>query len=289
MRLALGTAQFGLDYGVANQAGRPGLGEVRTILEYGRARGLDVLDTAVDYGDCIARLGEIGVEGWDVVSKLPAVPAACGDVVAWVTTTVEKSLTQLGIKRLYALLLHRPQQLRGPHGELLYEALLRLKRDGLVRKIGISIYDPQELDLLVGSFPPDIVQAPFNVLDRRLLESGWLDRLAAQRVEVHTRSVFLQGLLLLAPEARPKKFDRWLPTWERWDSWLAETGVSAVQGSLNFVLSFAAIDKVVVGVDSAAQLAEIIDASLAASPPVPDSLKESDSDLVNPSNWATLA
>lgn len=289
MRLALGTAQFGLNYGIANRSGQPTLGEVCSILDYGRARGMDTLDTAVDYGDCMARLGEIGVEGWSVVSKLPAIPAGCSDVVAWVTQTVEKSLAQLGVNRLYALLLHRPQQLRGPGGELLYEALLRLKRDGSVHKIGISIYDPEELHFLVEEFPPDIVQAPFNVLDRRLLASGWLARLAEQKIEVHTRSVFLQGLLLLAPEARPKKFGRWQSTWERWDSWLAETGVSAVQGSLNYVLSFSAIGKVVVGVDSVAQLAEIIDASLTATPPVPDNLKETDSDLVNPTNWAALA
>jgi aryl-alcohol dehydrogenase-like predicted oxidoreductase len=289
VRLALGTVQFGTNYGVANAGGQVPVDEVRRILGYARDHGIDMLDTAIAYGDSESRLGSIGVASWRVVSKLPSLPEGCPDVAAWVRTSVRGSLNRLGVSRLYAVLLHRPEELLTAGGDALYRALQALKSEGLVRRIGISIYEPAELDAIVARFPVDVVQAPFNILDRRLLEAGWLARLKAQGAELHVRSVFLQGLLLMPAGQRPRKFERWQSLWDGWHGWLAQAGVTPLQACVRYVMRFAEIDAAVVGVDSLAQLAQIVQSGDGELPAVPTSLGCVDADLLNPARWNALA
>lgn len=285
-RLALGTVQFGIPYGVANRNGKVGRDESAAILTLGRSRGIDTLDTAIAYGDSEEQLGVIGVSGWRVVTKLPAIPDACRDVATWVADSTAQSLRRLQVPRVFGLLLHRPADLLGNQGEPLYRALNDLKDRGLVEKVGFSIYGPEELPVLVEQFPPDLVQAPFSIVDRRLASSGWLDRLSAAGVEVHVRSVFLQGLLLMPAGDRPARFSRWSALLSRWDGWLSERGMTALQASLRFALSYPRIDRVVVGVENRHQLEAILDASDAPDAPVdvPEIASE-DPDLVNPARW----
>lgn len=284
MKLALGTVQFGLPYGVANRTGRVGDGEAVAILELARSRGMDTLDTAIGYGESEARLGAIGIQGWQVVSKLPSIPAGCEDINAWVSTAVSGSLARLNIPRLYGLLLHRPHELLGEHGQTLYRALQRLKSEGLVEKIGVSIYEPSPLDHLLGRYDLDLLQSPFSILDRRLLDSGWMKRLAQHGVELHVRSVFLQGLLLMHG-TRPVAFRRWDSVWESYDSWLSDQGITAAQACLSYVTSFPEVSKVVIGVDSVLQLQENIDASEGDPATVPFGDGTNDPDLLDPFRW----
>lgn len=286
MKLALGTVQFGLNYGIANQRGQVTLNEARSILERAEAAGLDTLDTAIDYGNSEQRLGDIGVSQWKVVSKLPAIPDGCLDVAAWVDATVAAALQRLGIRQLRGLLLHRPGQLYGEQGDVLYSALNRLKAEGVVQKIGVSIYHPDELTELTKNFSFDMVQLPFNIIDHRLIDSGWLSRLSQQGTEVHVRSVFLQGLLLMKPADRLKKFARWQPLWTQWEQWLADVELTPLQACLRFALAQPQIGRVIVGVDSLMQFNEILQAAEGDFPGIPPGLLVCDDpELLNPGNW----
>jgi len=284
-RLALGTVQFGLEYGVANQAGRVQLEDVRNILQEAAAQGIDTLDTAIAYGESESALGQAGVNGWNVVTKLPTLPEGCADVAGWVEAQMEGSLKRLGVRQLYGVLLHRPEQLLGEDGNSLFKALQHLKAQGITRKIGVSIYGPEEIDRLMAERQFDLVQAPLNILDRRLVESGWARRVKDQGTELHVRSAFLQGLLLMAPDQRPGKFARWQPVWSEWTRWLGETGLTPLHACLRYVLGVEEVDKVVVGVDSVRHLQEILAASHAPLPSLPNWPQPIDSDLINPSCW----
>lgn len=287
-RLALGTAQFGLPYGIANQAGQVTRPEAKTMLQLAAANGIDTLDTAIAYGESETCLGEIGVRGFKLVTKLPAVPDSCANVNSWVQEQVATSLGRLGVGALYGLLLHRPEQLLGSNGKELYQALQDLKDNGQVQKIGISIYVPSELEPLISQYRFDLVQAPFNLVDRRLHTTSWLQRLKDESVEIHTRSAFLQGLLLMPRAAIPPKFAPWNDLWERWHQWLSAHAASAVQACLAFPLSFPEIDRIVVGADSVNQLGQIISA---AGSDVLDDLPDlhcDAEDLINPARWAHL-
>lgn len=284
-RLALGAAQFGLPYGVANQTGQISRDEAVRILDHAWSAGLDTLDTAIAYGDSEQRLGEFGVGRWHVISKLPPMPESCTDVAGWAEESVTASLSRLKIKKLRSLLLHRPQELLSARGQTLYAALDALKTQGLVDKIGVSIYDPQELDPLWSHFHFDLVQAPFNILDRRLVTTGWLSRLKQVDTEVHVRSVFLQGLLLMHSASRSSYFQRWQPLWAQWHQWLADTKLTPLQACLGFVLARPQIDRVIVGVDSLKHLQDILAVVEETGIEPPAHLLSADLDLINPSNW----
>ena len=288
VRLALGTVQLGLPYGIANKTGQVSLSEVEDLLDFARSSGIELLDTAVAYGESESLLGEIGVDGFHVVTKLPAVPENGRDISGWVEQQVHSSLRRLRLPRLYGLLLHAPAQLLEADGAKLSVGLEEMRRQGLVEKIGISIYSPNELEAIFPLFPLGMVQAPLNLVDRRLVETGWLQRLRSEGVEIHVRSVFLQGLLLMPLQEIPHKFARWTPLWEAWHSWLRKTGISPQAACLNFARSFAEIDRVIVGVDSLSQLQDLVGAVNATEPTDWPRIASSDAELVNPSLWNRL-
>lgn len=288
MKIALGTVQFGLQYGIANNVGRTALADVKDILQLAASIGLDTLDTAIAYGDSESVLGQAGVDQWQVVTKLPAVPDGVPDVTAWVTAQIEASLRRLGIRQLHGVLLHRPEQLLGKDGREIVYALQHIKALGHTRKIGVSAYSPEEIDKLAGILHLDLVQAPLNILDRRLVMSGCAQRLKEQGTEVHVRSAFLQGLLLMPESRRPEKFQRWNALWAHWHQWLRESSMTAVQACLAYATSVQEVDRIVVGVDSLAHLNEILTSSHARLGTLPDFAQLVDADLINPSVWNQL-
>ena len=289
VRLALGSVQFGLAYGIANRGGQVTRAEAGEIVGMARSAGVDTIDTAIGYGDSEACLGSIGVTDLRVITKLPGLPVGLADVRPWIEKEFTQALLRLQLTQVYGLLLHRPSDLLGPHGPALFDAMTALKDQQKVVKIGVSIYAPSELNALTARFNFDLVQAPFNLLDQRLNSSGWLDRLKEKDVEVHTRSAFLQGLLLMSRADIPSKFDRWNGLWDRWHQWLQTSDSTALQACLAFPLSFEQIDRVVVGADSPDQLAQIIRATRqTTSVNLLDltDLQSNDENLVNPARWA---
>ena len=288
MKLALGSVQFGLPYGIANQDGQVSKDEARIIVENARLAGIDTLDTAIAYGESETCLGEVGVAGFKVVTKLPAIPDNIQDVDSWVSDQIQTSLQRLNVTCLYAVLLHRSDQLLGPESGALSQALKKLKETGIVQKIGLSIYAPSELDVVMDIMSFDIVQAPFNVVDQRLYTSGWMQKLHSSGVEIHTRSAFLQGLLLMAPVSVPKIFNHWLPLWSDWNRWLSINKMSAVEACIGFVNDYPQITKVVVGVVSYEQLQQIIMASKLNICPDWPLISSDDERLINPSCWNNL-
>jgi aryl-alcohol dehydrogenase-like predicted oxidoreductase len=288
MKLALGTAQFGLKYGVANTTGQVGAEAAALILDRARSLGVAVLDTAIAYGDSEEVLGSLGATDFCIVTKLPEHPEDKADLASWVDTQIARSLGRLGGDSLYGVLLHRPAQLLAPNGNKLFDALLRLKADGRVSKIGVSIYAPEELEALFGRFAIDLVQAPMNIIDRRLVTTGWADRLKMDGVEIHTRSAFLQGLLLMTKQARPAKFTPWAMIWNEWERWLAASSLTPTEACIRYVCNVPQVDRVVVGVDSITQLDEIAGAVGAPLDDLPDFSYLEDLRLLNPALWSQL-
>lgn len=287
-KLALGTAQFGQAYGIANKLGQVTHADAKAMLKLAFANSIDTLDTAIAYGESEACLGEIGTQGFNLVTKLPRLPKDCKDIPVWVQHEVGASLDRLGVTDVYGLLLHYPEQLLGPSGLDLYKELQELKVSGRVKKIGISIYSPSELTILYPRYSFDLVQAPFNLVDQRFYHSGWLQRLKDDDVEVHTRSSFLQGLLLMAQEDIPDKFSHWDKLWRTWHRWLADHDILAIQACLAFPLSFSEIDRVIVGANSLSQLSEIVSAANDQREFNFPDLQCEDENIINPANWNKL-
>jgi aryl-alcohol dehydrogenase-like predicted oxidoreductase len=288
MKLALGTVQFGTDYGAFNPGGRPDEAAVAACLDRAEAAGIDTLDTARAYGASEDVLGRLAApRRFRIVTKVAPLGEAGADAIA---RSVEASLAALRADRVRALLLHDAADLAGPDGDRVWAALDRLRSEGLIEKAGVSVYAPEAAVALAGRYPVDIVQAPYSVFDQRMRTSGAFAALAERGVEIHVRSVFLQGFALADPAALPPGLAAHRGLLERFRAAAAAAGATPLQLALTAVLGEAAVARAVLGVDGPAQLEEILAAARAPAPDVDLSgCASGDLALLNPSTWRRAA
>ena len=285
-KLALGTVQFGMDYGI-NSGIKVEQNEVRKIVNLARKSGITLIDTAQLYGSSEKVLGNVNTVDFDIVTKSRAFEQ---DIINeneanLVINDLDHSLKLLKQKSLYAFLVHHGEDLLKPGGEMIFNKLQILKEQGLVKKIGFSAYIDNQLIKIIERFDIDIIQLPMNILDNRLINNGLLNKLYSRGIEIHTRSVFLQGLLLMDMDKRPKYFDRWSNLWKFWYEWLTDNKLSPLEASIRYMISKPEISRVLVGVDNKEQLKNIVNASDGNVPTIPEELKTDDPDLLNPGNW----
>lgn len=283
-RIVLGGAQLGLPYGILNGGETLSREEVARILDTAVDHGIDAIDTAIAYGQSESIIGETAQNRFKIISKLPPIPSDVSNVSQWVRTQVDASLSRLKCTSLNALLLHRSQDLTDAHGAELYAAINSLKVEKIIQRFGVSIYTPDELNGIIGTFDIDVVQAPLNVFDRRIL--GVIDQLTALNIELHVRSVFLQGVLIAKPENRPQRFQPWSEHFARFDEWVLSSGVSAMACCLGFALQQSGVAKLVIGTTSPESLTEIMTSIPNMKLEVPADLQSSSEQLIDPRVWS---
>ena len=287
-KLALGTVQWGMSYGIAGR-GQPEAAEVGAILAAATRAGISVLDTAHAYGSSEEVIGTQSLAApMRVVTKTRPVrssrieTAACDAVEA----ALEQSFQRLRRSSVYAVLVHDAGDLLVPGADRLWKLLERYRAAGSIGRIGVSVYTPAQCRAVAAAFPLEIVQLPFNIYDQRFLESGALAELKAGGVEVHARSAFLQGLLLMPPAALPAHFDGIRDHHARFHAFAATHGVSPLKAALAFCLRQADIDHVVVGCEKVGQIEEILTAAAVEAPLLlPQSFALTDVNIIEPSRW----
>lgn len=284
MKLAIGTAQFGMEYGIANRNGQVTLSDAARILNVGSQFGVDTIDTAAAYGTSELVLGQIGVTDWKIVTKLPLEEDDSCSISSWLETHIDKALARLKIKNLHGLLIHRSSQITAQNAKAISQAVARAKEDGKITNFGVSIYNPDELDRIYALVHPELVQVPLNAFDRRILESGWLTRLHSDGVEVHARSAYLQGLLLVAPSELPDQFAPWRPLFSAWWDWLQSNALDPAHACLSYLNDYR-INTVVIGVDELWQLEHAVAESKSFSPAILPDFSCRDVNLIDPTYW----
>jgi aryl-alcohol dehydrogenase-like predicted oxidoreductase len=278
-RLALGTAQFGLAYGLNNQTGQPTTLAVAEVLAAAQAAGLTLLDTAAAYGNSEARLGELVGDNasFKLITKLPAGPPA------QVAQHLAESLARLRRGQLYGVLFHAFEPLQAEPAA--WQALQAARSAGQVARIGVSLYHPHEAEwLLAQGWDVDLVQVPFNVLDQRF--ATVLPQLAARGVEVHVRSAFLQGLLLREPASLPTFFQPLAPKLAQLRALAHDAGVPLAAALLLFAAYAPGVARAVIGVDSVANLHENLSAASYLS--AAESLRPALAELAEPTDTFIL-
>jgi len=290
-RLGLGTVQFGLDYGVSNRAGRPAEREIAAILARVPGAGVGFIDTAPAYGEAELLIGRYlpPGHGLRIITKANAImdTTITARHGRQVLDSLAASLDRLKVNAVHGFLVHQSEDLARTGWQHLVDAMLEARTRGWTKRIGASVYNSDQLALVESRFHPELVQLPLNVLDRRPIATGLLARLKSAGVEVHARSVFLQGLLLMGPDELPEFFAplrqtivRLRETWQR-------RGQSALSGCLSFAFRQPEIDAVIVGVNRLNEF-EQIEAAVA-------SLTDADADIaldqpvdpayLDPSRW----
>ncbi len=283
MELALGTVQWGMAYGIAGRQSVVPDKEVRCILEVASRRGVSLLDTAAAYGDIEQRLGHL-MNGlpFRVVSKIPPLPCCDSDQDAaiWAVAKAQKSHDRLG-SRLCGMLCHRAEDLSGPRGRLVWRELSAWARSENVR-LGASVYDPSMALDLASDVGIEFTQLPGNVFDQRVALKM---PVTPDKLKVHLRSVFLQGLLLMDADLASTRLPVAANALKLWRAWCIERDMSPLVAALSVVKSFAAVSIVVVGVDSQAQFIQIADAWSVAEPIHAPELAQHASIIIDPRLW----
>jgi aryl-alcohol dehydrogenase-like predicted oxidoreductase len=292
-KIAIGTVQFGVSYGVSNDGGQTSKHEVNKILQYAHDVGINTLDTASNYGCSEAVIGDFiqnnnNLLDFDIVTKIPNFPGdSINDYnICELIENFKLSCEKLGKIFIYGLHIHNCENLFLPGGDKLLREIEQLKIDGFIKKIGISVYNSDQIDRILDNFSIDLIQIPINILDQRLVNSGHLSKLKHNDIEIHARSVFLQGLLLMPIENIDPWFDPIKKVLYRFNIEARKRNLSALQLAFGFVQNIPEVDKIIVGVNTLKQLKEIVNIESTYFDPSEFSCLSVDNlKFINPSNW----
>ncbi len=263
-KLGLGSAQFGLDQ-QASGRGRPRDAEARDILAIAARAGLGVMEVGGHSAAADTTLAQIMPRPNPFRLTITTVRPDRGADFA--EAEIRAQMLRLGVESVDTILAPSATDLFSSNGPVLWERLRALRDEGLCRKIGVSVYASDDPVGLARRFKPDVVQAPASLLDQRLLIDGTLSELAGMGIEVHLRSIFLNGLLFLPPDRAPHHLKAAAGRISRARRLIAEGRSDPLQAALGFALSRPEASAVLVGVASASEMSAVI---AAASSPPPD-------------------
>jgi aryl-alcohol dehydrogenase-like predicted oxidoreductase len=257
-KLTLGSVQFGTDYGITNNSGAVARDEVYKILSYALRSGITTIDTAPGYGNAEEVLGGFSdIQSFEVISKLS--PALKGSKSSEIIKTINGSLSRLNIPKLHKVLLHRFEDVSGNEWPQIERELLKAKELGMVSGIGVSLYNPDELEYILDNKTGiDSIQVPLNVFDQRFFENNLLERARDKNIEVQVRSIFLQGLLLTEVDELKTYFHQYRPFLKNYSDALGHYAVSKFQAAMGIALDNELINQVLFGVCSVNQIKEVV-------------------------------
>tara|TARA_B100000959_G_C14853849_1_gene571296 strand:+ start:219 stop:1088 length:870 start_codon:yes stop_codon:yes gene_type:complete len=254
-RIILGSANFSLKYGLANNFNKINLKEIKKIIRSCEKNDINFIDTSKGYGDSEKLIGNLKNKKWNIITKIPKIELnKKKDIEIRIFKSIEDSLNNLKVRKLYAVLLHDENQLLCKNAVFVYDILRKLKKNKLVKKIGVSFYSSKKLIKIISAFNIDLVQIPINYINRDFLKNNILKKIKNKKIEIHARSIFLQGLLLKNNIKHKKfiKFYKFLNEWHKINKF------SKLETSLNFINSIKYVDKYVLGFENLKQINEIL-------------------------------
>lgn len=283
-RVFLGTAQFGLDYGVTNKLGKLSKRNISRILDESKDLGVIGLDTSPNYGDSEILLGDLGIKNFQICTKLPSISSTNHNLKRTIKNHLETSLKNLKIDFIDYYLLHDEKNLYQENSDEIFEELLQHKKNGLLKKIGVSIYSYSQLMDYPQKEKLDLVQGPYNLADSRFYSSGLCDFLEEKNIEFHARSIFLQGILLADHETLPYYFKRYKKFFSEFKDLEKKLRCNKLELCLNYVLNSKKISASIIGIDSYEHLHEIFEAVNTKIDLFELNCKP-DEGLINPQRW----
>ena len=251
-KLAIGTVQFGLDYGIANQNGKVNTNQIQSILNFAHENNINTIDTAKAYGDSEKSIGnylKLKKKTWYIITKISN---SDKNLIEQILDSKEK-LTVLPT----IILAHSANLFLDP---MFQSKLQETKDKKLVHSIGVSLYSEEEINQVLDSkIKPDVIQLPMNILDTRLYRCGVLSKLFDREIEIHVRSAFLQGLFYLSKAELEDGFEDVIPYLEKLKSISIDIGLTLSELSLLWLVSLKEVSKIIIGVDNVNQLKTHLD------------------------------
>ena len=258
MKLSIGTAQFGFKYGICNKGGIVNNKEVKKIIQFCKLKKINSIDTAQGYGKSHKVLGSLNLKNFQVTTKISNIKKKINkELENCISLEIDKILKELNTKKVHALLIHDVSQLKGKFGKIFYNILQNMKKKKKFIKLGVSVYKKKDLEFIIKNYNIDIVNLPISVANQEFCKKNYLLKIKKKKIEIHVRSIFLQGLLLSSQNHLPIKFknDKFFL---EWFDWLQTNNYNSLDASLGFVKNIKYIDKIVIGVDNLDQLKMIV-------------------------------
>ena len=283
MKLVVGSAQLGMNYGLFNNK-KISFKEFKKIEKLVLKSKINFIDTATSYGDSEKIIGNSKLKNLHIITKIKLPDKQNINVKNWLLKEISKSLSKLKIKKIYGVLIHDYKDLLGKHGKKYLLSLQELKRRNIIKYIGISVYEPLEIKKIWNFWKPDIIQIPFNPIDNRILDSGWVNILKKFKVKIYARSIFLQGHLI-NEDSSLKINKNYKILLNKYKNWCYKNNISLIKGCLHFVKQFKKIDYLVVGFNNYKQLKEIIDVFKKKQIIIPKKFSTNKINLIDPRKW----
>jgi len=262
-KLVLGTAQLGLDYGIANTVGKPTKKQAIEIIKYAVENGINYFDTAYSYGNSeiiickFLNTYKSYKNKINIITKMVPLNKEKSDENE-INYRFFESLNRLGQKSIYCYMIHDYNDIKN-NCDLINDIFLKLKEEGYIKKIGVSVYDKNQIDYLLKNFNFDLIQLPVSVFDQRLLENNVLSELKKRKKDIYARSVFLQGLVFFNENNLPLKFTSVKKHFKKLNGVSLKNKLSKEEIALLFVNSIKEIDKIIIGVETIEQLKKNIE------------------------------
>lgn len=282
MKLVLGSAQLGNDYGLVN-------GKKVTKSDFLKIQNLvlksniNFIDTGANYGNAEKIIGSSKLKSLKIITKLK-LPKKKVDIKNWLENNIYSSLNKLNVNKIYGLLVHDVGDVLKKNGQDYLNCLFDLKKIGIIKNLGLSVYSPDDLNAVWKFWKPDIVQMPFNILDNRFLDLHWFKKLKNNKIKIFVRSCFLQGLLI-SDYKSIVKFNKHKKLLDRFSFWCSSNKISRIKASLHFVKQYNVIDYLVVGFNSYDQLKETIKIFNQPTVKIPKLFKCNKLSLIDPRKW----
>jgi aryl-alcohol dehydrogenase-like predicted oxidoreductase len=258
MQLSLGSANFNFKYGFKKK--KLSLYTLNKIIQFIKKKlKIIYIDTAFDYSGAITTLSKIDIKKFKIGTKIKFKDLNINKNLnineEFIKNKIIKLLSNLNIKKFEYLLIHDFYLLTKKEIIFSYLILKELKKNQLVDKIGISVYEPKELTKIWKIWKPDIVQLPLNIIDQRFLKTGWIKKLNKAKIKIHVRSIFLQGVLISKlRQIKNSKLKQLVLKFIRWSS---KTGISRIDACISFIKN-QKIDRVIFGIENQKQIETII-------------------------------
>ncbi len=286
-KLILGTVQFGLDYGINNSKGKPSINSIKEILDFAYLNRISMLDTAEIYGDSQEKIGSYIKESGNKFEVVTKFSPKRKDLPENIKTRVYNNLNILNIDYLYAYMFHSFDDFKEYYPKF-EKDLEELKKEKIIKKIGVSLHSNEEIEEVIKYATIDIIQLPFNLLDNQNQRGYILDKAKKKGIEIHTRSVFLQGLFFKKNNSLNNYFKPLFKDLIKLKD-ICNENYMMNDLALNYAYNQPYIDKVLIGVDSAEQLkSNIISISKGVSKKIIDKISEIkiiNKSILNPANW----
>ena len=285
-KFSLGTAQFGVKYGI-NSKKKPSFKTVKKIIHLARSLGIKNIDTAFGYGNSELILGRIGIRDFKITTKLPYIKKVD---LSSIKKKIQKCLIRLRIRSLYALLLHDDENIKTNFNKTII-ILKKLKKIGLIKNIGVSVTNFNYLKKALSNKKVDIIQIPYNLMDQRIKNDIFIKKIRQNKIKIQIRSIFLQGLLFKNYIMIKKMFPNNLALLNKYSDFFKLNAKQKLSHLLNFVYQNKISNQILIGIDNEKQLKQIAKIKIYKKKIKPKTsiyYQNKNEKLINPNKWKFL-